>query len=102
MLDGDFESQIVRRVLGDLDDLYGNADSAKLNGNTPICSGEYNPRRSIDRDCHVPVGLAPEARESNEHNGTNLPWEVGSQGSWQSEIREHRWNRLGSQECNVH
>ena len=75
--DGEFQSPLFRRIVGDIDDRYRDVPGAKVNGNTFIYFVEGNPRRSISPDCYVALGLSPEALESIERNNVYLLWEVG-------------------------
>ena len=75
--DGEFQSPLFRRIVGDLDDRYRSVPGAKVNGNTIIYFVEGNPRRSVSPDCYVALGLSPEALESIERNNVYLLWEVG-------------------------
>ena len=75
--DGEFQSPLFRRIVGDLDDRYRSVPGAKVNGNTIIYFVEGNPRRSVSPDCYVALGLSAEALESIERNNTYLLWEVG-------------------------
>ena len=75
--DGDFQSPMLRRIVGDLEDRYMDVRGAKVNGNTIIYFVEGNPRRFVSPDCYVALGLSAEALESIERNNTYLLWEVG-------------------------
>ena len=66
--DGDFQSPMFRRIVGDLEDRYRDVPGAKVNGNTIIYFVEGNPRRSVSPDCYVTLGLSAEALESIERN----------------------------------
>ena len=84
--DGESQSPLFRRIVGDLDDRYRGVPSAKVNGNTFIYFVEGNPRRSISPDCYVALGLPPEALESIERNNVYLLWEVGKAPDFVLEI----------------
>ena len=84
--DGDFQSPLFRRIVGDLDDHYGDVTGAKVNGNTFIYYVEGNPRQSVAPDCYVALGLSVEALESIERNNTYLLWEVGKAPDFVLEI----------------
>ena len=84
--DGDFQSPLFRRIVGDLDDHYGDVPGAKVNGDTFIYYVEGNPRRSISPDCYVALGLSAEALESIERNNTYRLWEVGKAPDFVLEI----------------
>ncbi len=84
--DGEFQSPLFRRIVGDLDDRYRDVPGAKVNGNTFIYSVEGNPRRSISPDCYVALGLSTEALESIERNNVYLLWEVGKAPDFVLEI----------------
>ena len=75
--DGDFQSPLFRRIVGDLDDHFGGVPGVKVNGDTFIYYVEGNPRRSISPDCYVTLGLSAEALESIERSNTYRLWEVG-------------------------
>ena len=70
--DGEFQSPLFRRIVGDLDDHHRDVPGAKVNGNTFIYFVEGNPRRSISPDCYVALGLSEEALESIERNNVDL------------------------------
>ena len=74
--DGEFQSPLFRRIVGDLDDRYRDVPGAKVNGNTIIYFVEGNPRRSVSPDCYVTLGLSAEALESIERSNAYLLWEV--------------------------
>ncbi len=84
--DGDFQSPLFRRIVGDLDDHFGDVPGAKVNGNTFIYYVEGNPRRSISPDCYVVLGLSAEALESIERSNTYRLWEVGKAPDFVLEI----------------
>ena len=84
--DGEFQSPLFRRIVGDLDDRYKDVPGAKVNGNTFIYFVEGNPRRSISPDCYVALGLSAEALESIERNNVYLLWEVGKAPDFVLEI----------------
>ena len=84
--DGEFQSPLFRRIVGDLDDRYRDVPGAKVNGNTFIYFVEGNPRRSISPDCYVALGLSAEALESIERNNVYLLWEVGGAPDFVLEI----------------
>ena len=84
--DGEFQSPLFRRIVGDLDDRYRDVPGAKVNGNTIIYFVEGNPRRSVSPDCYVALGLSPEALESIERNNAYLLWEVGKAPDFVLEI----------------
>ena len=84
--DGEFQSPLFRRIVGDLDDRYRDVPGAKVNGNTFIYFVEGNPRRSISPDCYVALGLSIEALESIERNNVYLLWEVGKAPDFVLEI----------------
>ena len=84
--DGDFQSPMFRRIVGDLEDRYRGVLGAKVNGNTIIYFVEGNPRRSVSPDCYVALGLSAEALESIERNNTYLLWEVGKAPDFVLEI----------------
>ena len=84
--DGEFQSPLFRRIVGDLDDRYRDVPGAKVNGNTFIYFVEGNPRRSISPDCYVAFGLSTEALGSIERNNVYLLWEVGKAPDFVLEI----------------
>ena len=84
--DGDFQSPMFRRIVGDLENRYRGVQGAKVNGNTIIYFVEGNPRRSVSPDCYVALGLSAEALESIERNNTYLLWEVGKAPDFVLEI----------------
>ena len=84
--DGDFQSPLFRRIVGDLDDHFGDVPGAKVNGDTFIYYVEGDSRRSISPDCYVALGLSSEALESIERNNTYRLWEVGKAPDFALEI----------------
>ena len=84
--DGEFQSPLFRRIVGDLDDHYRDVPGAKVNGNTFIYFVEGNPRRSISPDCYVALGLSEKALKSIERNNVYLLWEVGKAPDFVLEI----------------
>ena len=84
--DGDFQSPMFRRIVGDLEDRYRGVPGAKVNGNTIIYFVEGNPRRSVSPDCYVALGLSADALESIERNNTYLLWDVGKAPDFVLEI----------------
>ena len=84
--DGESQSLLFRRIVGDLDDRYRDVVGAKVNGYTFIYFVEGNPRRSISPDCYVALGLSPEALDSIERNNVYLVWEVGKAPDFVLEI----------------
>ena len=84
--DGEFQSPLFRRIVGDLDDRYRDVPGAKVNGNTFIYFVEGNPRRSISPDCYVALGLSEESLGSIERNNTYRLWEVGKAPDFVLEI----------------
>ena len=84
--DGDFQSPMFRRIVGDLEDRYRGVPGAKVNGNTIIYFVEGNPRRSVSPDCYVALGLSADSLESIERNNTYLLWEVGKAPDFVLEI----------------
>jgi Uma2 family endonuclease len=84
--DGDFQSPLFRRIVGDLDDHFCDVPGAKVNGDTFIYYVEGNPRRSVSPDCYVALGLSAEALESFERNNAYRLWEVGKAPDFVLEI----------------
>ena len=86
--DGEHQSPLFRRVVGDLEDHYRDVPGAHVNGNTFIYHVEGDPRRSVSPDCYVALDLSETALESLslEGNNTYLLWEVGKAPDFVLEI----------------
>ena len=86
--DGEYQSPLFRRVVGDLEDHFRDVPGAHVNGNTFIYHVEGDPRRSVSPDCYVALDLSESALESLslEGNNTYLLWEVGKAPDFVLEI----------------
>ena len=86
--DGEYQSPLFRRIVGDLEEHCRDVPGAHVNGNTFLYYVEGNPRRSVSPDCYVVFGLSEVALRSLslEGNNTYLLWEVGKAPDFVLEI----------------
>ena len=86
--DGEFQSPLFRRIVGDLEERFRDVLGAHVNGNTFMYYVEGNPRLSVSPDCYVVFGLSEAALHSLslEGNNTYLLWEVGKAPDFVLEI----------------
>ncbi|MCY4652565.1 MAG: Uma2 family endonuclease, partial [Dehalococcoidia bacterium] len=86
--DGEFQSPLFRRIVGDIEEHFRDTPGAHVNGNTFLYYVEGNPRRSVSPDCYVVFGLSEVALRSLslEGNNTYLLWEVGKAPDFVLEI----------------
>ncbi len=86
--DGEYQSPLFRRIVGDLEEHFRDVPGAHVNGNTFLYYVEGNPRRSMSPDCYVVFGLSEAAQHSLSLGGNNtyLLWEVGKAPDFVLEI----------------
>ena len=86
--DGEYQSPLFRRIVGDIEEHFRDTPGAHVNGNTFLYYVEGNPRRSVSPDCYVVFGLSEVALRSLslEGNNTYLLWEVGKAPDFVLEI----------------
>ena len=86
--DGEYQSPLFRRIVGDIEEHFRDVPGAHVNGNTFLYYVEGNPRRSVSPDCYVVFGLSEVALRSLslEGNNTYLLWEVGKAPDFVLEI----------------
>ena len=86
--DGEYQSPLFRRVVGDLEDHFRDVPCTHVNGNTFMYYVEGDPRCSVSPDCYVALDLSESALESLslEGNNTYLLWEVGKAPDFVLEI----------------
>ena len=86
--DGEYQSPLFRRIVGDLEEHFRDVPGAHVNGNTLLYYVQGNPRRSMSPDCYVVFGLSEAAQHSLslEGNNTYQLWEVGKAPDFVLEI----------------
>ena len=86
--DGEYQSPLFRRIVGDIEEHFRDTPGAHVNGNTFLYYVQGNPRRSVSPDCYVVFGLSEVALRSLslEGNNTYLLWEVGKAPDFLLEI----------------